>query len=74
MKLHLSKHELDSTQKSGGLEITIDGIQGDPTEKCPGTSVFLEWYDGKMQLHVWTENQQDAQTIILTPLNETGTK
>jgi hypothetical protein len=40
MKLHLSKHELDNTKKSGGLEITIDGIQGDPAEKAPGTSVY----------------------------------
>jgi hypothetical protein len=61
MKLHLSREELFP-----GLEIVIDGVPGDPTEKVPGTSVFIEFYEGKVLCHVWTEGKQDCQTIELT--------
>ena len=46
-----------------GLEIRINGLDGNPEG---GESIFLEHYEGKVQLHVWTDNQQNPQTIVLT--------
>ena len=65
MQLKISQHELDNSQGSGGLEIVIEGCTGDPMEKKPGTSVFIENYEGKVQVHVWDGTQGDCQTIIL---------
>jgi len=67
MKLVLSQEELgkDSEGQGKGLEIAIEGLNGDPTDVSPGCSVFIEYYEGKVQLHVWTNDQQDCQTIIL---------
>ena len=64
MKLQVTKKDL-TNQGSGGLEIKIKNCPGDPTEDEPGTSVFIEYYEGKVQVHVWDGNQQDCQTIIL---------
>ena len=50
----------------GGVEIHIEGLTGDPKDRVPGTSIYLEYYDNKVQLHVWTDGKQDCQTIILT--------
>jgi hypothetical protein len=65
MQLKLSQHELDNSQGSGGLEIVIEGCKGDPLDKKPGTAVFIEKYEGKVQVHVWDGTQSDCQTIIL---------
>lgn len=68
MRLTLTKEEIGKGQEGQGkgLEIAIEGIQGDPSEKSPGTSVFIEYYEGKVQLHLWTNGVQDCQTITLT--------
>jgi hypothetical protein len=49
-----------------GLEIRINGLDGNPEENTNPSSIFLEYYEGKVQLHVWTDNQQNPQTIVLT--------
>ena len=64
MQFKFTKEEL-SNAGSGGLEIKIEGCPGDPTEKEHGTSVFIEYYENKVQVHVWDGTQQDCQTIIL---------
>jgi hypothetical protein len=65
IKLNFTKKQLDNNEGSGGLEIKIKGCRGDPLDTRPGTALFLEYYEGKVQLHVWTNAQQDCQTIIL---------
>jgi hypothetical protein len=42
-----------------GLEISIQGL-------IPETSIWIEYHEGKVQLHVWSGTAQDPQTIILT--------
>jgi hypothetical protein len=44
MRLYLTKEELGKENEGSGkgLEIAIEGIKGDPSEKSPGTSVFIE--------------------------------
>ena len=64
MKMKFTMQELDN-KGSGGLEIKIEGCPGDPTEDEPGMSLFIEYYEGKVQVHVWDGTQQDCQTIIL---------
>jgi hypothetical protein len=48
-----------------GLEIIVKGLKGNPED---GVSVFLEYYEGKVQLHVWTDGNEDPKTIVLTYL------
>lgn len=66
MQLKLYKKDLDNNKGSGGLEIKIEGVKGDPSEVPPGTSVFIEDYEGKVWCRIWTNNQQDCQSIELT--------
>jgi hypothetical protein len=65
MNFKFSQDELKNTG-SGGLEIKIEGLTGDPTDQSPGTSVFIENYEGKILCHVWTDGKQDCQSITLT--------
>lgn len=64
----LDKKEIGKNNEGNGkgLVIKIKGLKGDSSDKAPGTSVLIEYYEGKVQLHVWTNNKQDPQTIILT--------
>ena len=67
MRLNLEKIDL-LNNGSGGLEISINGLNGDPSGSHPDgsrTSVFLENYKGKILCHIWTNNQNDCQTIEL---------
>jgi len=63
MRIQLSKENL---KNPNGIEIVIEGIQGDPQEESPGTSVYIEHYEGKVLCHIWTDNKIDCQTIELT--------
>lgn len=65
LRMSLTKHRLDNTKGSGGLEITLQDCIGNPQESEPGTAVFIEYYAGKYQVHVWDGTQQDPITIIL---------
>lgn len=65
LRMSLTKHRLDNTNGSGGLEITIQDCIGNPQEKEPGTAVFIEYYDGQYQVHVWDGTSNDPVTIKL---------
>lgn len=67
IRMSLSKKQLDNSEGSGGLEITIPDCIGNPQEEMPGTSVFIEYYEGHFQVHVWDGTQQDPITIKLKP-------
>ena len=68
IQIHITEHELENTNGSGGLEIIIPGTIGNPQETlaCP---VFIEKYEGKIRVVVWNGDQDP--TII--PL-KTGEK
>jgi hypothetical protein len=61
----ITPEELDNNGGEGGLEIIIPGTktspEDDPTNPCP---VFIEYYEGKIRVHIWTGNS-DPQTIVL---------
>jgi len=67
MRLLVTQQELGRGNEGNGdgIEIKIEGLNGDIAEKSPGTSIFLEYYEGKVQLHIWNEGKVDCQTIIL---------
>jgi hypothetical protein len=65
MRLHMEQEELGKNTDGLGLEIVIEGLQGDPTENMPGTSIYLEHYQGNVLLHIWTDGKEECQTIIL---------
>ena len=61
MQLRLTKEELNK-----GLEISIPGVLANPTDEpgkeCP---IFIEYYEGKVRVHVW-DRKENPTTIILT--------
>jgi hypothetical protein len=65
MEFKFTRKQLDE-----GIEIKINGCKGDPTEKAPGTSLYLEHYEGKVLVHVWDGTSQDCQTIELKQLTK----
>ena len=68
IQLTISPSELGKGNEGQGkgLEIRINGLVGNPEESTNPSSIFLEYHEGKVQLHVWTDNQQNPQTIVLT--------
>jgi hypothetical protein len=64
MKFKFTKEEL-TYEGAGGLEIKIEGCPGDPTDTDPGTVVFIEYYEGKVLVHVWDGTKQDCDTLEL---------
>lgn len=52
-----------------GLEIFVEGFRHDPTATDDaGTQVFIEVYNGKLQVRVWDGSSEDPQTIVIEPL------
>lgn len=71
MKLRLTQKELINQDGDGGLEISIEGCVGDPQEESPGTAVFIEKYNGKIQVHVCDGNEPRLKsTFILKQYNK----
>jgi len=50
-----------------GLEIAIEGFAGDVGGVTP-VQVFVEVYNGQLQVHVWDGGEDPAQTIIIPRL------
>lgn len=65
MKLVFDKKELDSTG-GYGLEVAVEGFKGD--SGIEPIQLFLEYYEGKLALHVWTVAAENPQTIVFTPV------
>ena len=70
MQLRITKEDINNNHGNGGLEISILGVVGNPTEdpgkECP---IFIEYYKGKVLVHVWDgigSVKEDATTITLT--------
>lgn len=66
MKLELTRKQLDSTKKDGGLNIFIPRVLGDPTYEskipCP---IFIEEHKGEILIHIW-DGKEDPITVVLT--------
>jgi hypothetical protein len=71
MKLELKPNEIAYPD---GLEIAVDGFTGDPGSVKPA-QVFIEVYEGKLRVHVWTGESEDptVTTEILPLLPQSNT-
>jgi len=51
-------------EKGRGLEIGITGFRGDPTTIAQHPAqIYVEMYNGVLQVHVWDGDSQDPHTI-----------
>lgn len=62
-KITISKEELDNNQGGGGLEIRIPGFKNNPAAINDG-QIFIEFYQGKISVHVWYGEQDPVTTVI----------
>ena len=51
----------------GGITISVPGFQANPADR-DDEQVFIEIYDGKLQIHVWN-GKEDPTTIVCKPCN-----
>jgi hypothetical protein len=64
MKLELKPAEI---KYPNGLEIAVDDFAGDLGGVKPA-QVFIEVYEGKLRVHVWTGDNEDPMTAEIQPL------
>jgi hypothetical protein len=57
ISLHVTQKELENTQGSGGVEIHIEGIVGDP-DYLSDIPIFIEKYEGKVRVIIWNGSDQ----------------
>jgi len=60
MKLELKPEEI---AHPNGLEIAVEGFTGDPGGVKP-SQVFVEVYEGKFKVHVWTSGDEDPTISV----------
>lgn len=53
-----------------GIEVEVPGFQGNPTEGKP-TQVFIEVYEGNLQVHVWDGKSENPHTHIIEAIDRT---
>jgi hypothetical protein len=49
----------------GGLEIAVEGFNGDAQEYP--AQVFIEFYEGKLQIHIWDGSREDPIATHIIP-------
>ena len=65
MELQLLSKNLDNNAGGGGLAILVPGFKGNP--ECPtDAQIFIEYYEGKIRVHVWN-GSSDPVTTELNP-------
>jgi hypothetical protein len=65
VRMVLGVNSLDNNRGSGGLEINVPGFQGDPLDGNDAPcQIFLEYYEGKLQAHIWNGTSSEPQTIF----------
>ena len=63
MELKITKEEIDNNEGGGGLEIRVPGFKANP--ECPDDGqIFIEYYEGKVRVHVWNGDQNPITTEI----------
>ena len=62
-QIELSMKDVDNNKGGGGFSIKIPGFKANPA--CPDDGqVFIEFYDGKLRVHVWNGDQDPTSIII----------
>jgi hypothetical protein len=65
VQMIIGVNSLDNNRGSGGLEIRVPGFKGDPMDASEARcQIFLEYYEGKLQAHIWYGAGCDPQTIV----------
>jgi len=62
-KLTIQKDVLNNNAGGGGLEIKVPGFKNNPESPEEG-QIFIEFYDGKLRVHVWNGEQNPITTDI----------
>lgn len=63
--------EINPRDLTSGLEIHVKGFKGETTaEKGQETQVFIEVYEGQLQIHTWDGSGEDPVTVIIEKENE----
>ena len=65
MRVIVSKEELDSSKKNGGLEIFVEGCKGDLEAEVPGYVVWIENHNGTIRCHAWNGIDHDPVSTTL---------
>lgn len=65
MRIEVDKEEIKTNEAAHGIEIAVRGFQGD-AGSVPA-QVFVEFYNGKLAVHVWDGSSEDAQTFVIQP-------
>ena len=67
MRIELDSYSLGTNQRA--VEIGVKGFKTSPTDvDGEPAQIFIEIYEGKLQVHVWDGSSQDPQTIVIDPV------
>lgn len=67
-QLEISLEDLNNDNGSGGLEIIIPGVIGNPQD-ANNSPIFIEYYKGELRIAIW-DNTQDPQIIPIKHLKK----
>jgi hypothetical protein len=62
MQVQVTKRDLKAGR---GLEIHIPGVLGNPADAGLTCPIYIEYHNGRVQVHVW-DGKQDPTTTVLT--------
>ena len=66
MRFQSNAKELNNSWGGRGLEIAIEGYEGDPNDGSPApTQVFIEFYEGKLWVRVWNGSSEEPIAILI---------
>ena len=63
ISLDVPQEVLDNNAGGGGLCIKVPGFKNNPASPEEG-QIFIEFYDGKLRVHVWNGEQDPVTTDI----------
>jgi len=62
-RIELAIEDIDNNKGGAGLEIRVPGFKGSPESPDDG-QIFIEYYEGKVRVHVWNGDQDPITTEI----------
>jgi hypothetical protein len=69
MKLVFDEHNLGTGTE--GLEISVKGFKSNPTDhESDPIQVYIEVYEGKLQVHTWDGSSEDPASVKIDPRTE----
>ena len=62
-QIELNSEYIDNNEGGGGFSIRVPGFKANP--ECPDDGqIFIEYYEGKVRVHVWNGDQNPITTEI----------